>query len=989
MTNTMLNIESIGLDLDSLSPARAIVCDVDDINQHIPLNKDAINIISQNIRSIQCNMDSFSTLLQRSKLTWDVIVLSECWLPSAKHIATLDSYNYATTTRHKTQNEGVVIYYRSSLKGTTEEPLLIDANCLILKLSNNTCVIGIYRPPSYHDTNSFINSLETILTSLRSFQNIILCGDINIDIHPNGSDRRAQDYLNLLASHSMLPGHTIPTHGRTCLDHVIIKTKLEATCFVLPSSITDHDSIALNIHVRHKALHNNNKRTRVDFLLLDAAVQKIDFQAVIDCTDINQATNTLIMSLSVAIKTSTVPIKCPKRNIIFKPWITKGLLRCMRNRDNLHKKLKKAPDNEVLQITYKRYRSFCSNILRNAKQAYNKQKFDKAGKDKKLLWKTIKDVTESSYSPDHSISLLTNYEPHHRINEINNFFANIGKEIAEKINCPNTDLSPTLNSSIPTPLNNSHPLGSLVIAPLAESEIARIIAKLKDKNSAGIDHISNSMVKRYADYLVAPITHICNLAFETGVFPSAFKTALIKPIYKSGDKGDVNNFRPISILPTLSKILERVMNERLTSYLERNKTLAPSQYGFRSGTSTSLAVHNLTNTIVTELDDKKKCVVAFLDITKAFDTVPIPRLLDKLERVGVRGLPLSLFRDYLSNRRQMVKIGDWVSDETEVTYGVPQGSVISPTLFLVYINDLCQIQLNEGKIYTFADDTALFFRGNTWEETFSNAQMGFDRVNEWMKGNLLSLNVAKTKYIPFAIRANQLPPQNCTIIAHTCSKLLPTVPCTCTSLERTNTIKYLGVTLDQTLTFKPHIDLLTARLRKLIYVFKTIRNITTRVIIKNIYYALCHSLIEYCITSWGGAAKTNMIVVERAQRVLLKVAAGLPYRHPTDTLYRDWDILSIRQTFILRVILMKHTETEYDPDKNEGKRRKGTVCTYQPRRTAFSQHFYCFLGDYLYNKINATHNIYHLVKYKCKQVVIQHLKKQNYENIEKSLHPLE
>lgn len=220
----MLNIEKINVDLDSLTVARPVTCDLNDVKQFINTQNSFLNIFSQNIRSVSWNMPDFLTLLDRTCLDWDILVLSECWLPLTKFIPPLDTYNFAATTLHKTQNEGVVIYYKKHLSVSIEEPKINDANCLLLRLNPDTCILGLYRPPGLtRDTDSFVDSVDTLLTSLSNYQNIIFCGDINIDILPGSSDKRSHKYLNVLASHGILPGHVYPTHNKTCLDHMMVK----------------------------------------------------------------------------------------------------------------------------------------------------------------------------------------------------------------------------------------------------------------------------------------------------------------------------------------------------------------------------------------------------------------------------------------------------------------------------------------------------------------------------------------------------------------------------------------------------------------------------------------------------------------------------------------------------------------------------------------------------------------------------------------------
>lgn len=971
------DLEKINLDLDSVMVAEHVKCSIDNVKRHIS-NNNNFNIITQNIRSLTCNLNNFLTLLHRSQVSWDVLVFSECWLQTTKFIPPLNNYAHVSTTLNKTQNEGVVIYYKNNLEVSFEEPQIIDANCLLLKLNNKTCIIAIYRPPSQTNINNFLNSLDILLRKLNSYQNIIICGDINIDIIQNTPDKRAHDYLNLLASHSILPGHSTPTHSRTCLDHIMIKTKLEAKCFVFETSITDHECVAVSVDTRPKIRNATVVNSHIDYKHLDSLIQNLNFQPIFDCQNVNTATEYLVTHLTSAIKKSMKPSKVPNRKSILKPWITSGLLRCLRHRDKLYKKLKNNPNNQELKLIYTRYRNYCKTLLKRTKTNYEKERIENAKNNNKKLWDVIKSISCPKTVIDHSTALLMHDQVDLGLNSINHYFAGLGKNLAQKIQVPSQNQIFQYKEMYP-----SRHVNSLVLLPTDETEVHQIINSLKENCAVAADLISTKILKMYLSVLVPPITYICNLSLSSGIFPSAFKKAVIKPIHKNGDRESINNYRPISILPALSKILERIMNRRLMKFLETNQLLSPTQYGFRHGKSTNDAVHELVNTVVNKLDERKKCLAVFLDLAKAFDTVSIPILMNKLEALGVRGIPLDLFKDYLSNRKQCVKINNMYSNELEMEYGIPQGSIIGPTLFLVYINNLCQLQLNNGKVITFADDTALVFSGQNWEEVFDSAQAGFNKVNQWLQHNLLTLNISKTNYIAFSTKVKLLPSPDLNIKAHSSCHDPSCYPCPV--LKQVDNIKYLGVTVDQFLTFKPHISLLTTRLRKLIYIFKNLRQVADHNTIKIIYNALARSLIDYCITTWGGTAKSHLLEVERAQRAILKVGAGFHYRHPTKELYKHWEVLTVRQTFIFYTVVKMHSQLEYDPLLTKTKRRKGDVASTKLFNLSLSHNFFCYLAPILYNRINSKINIYSLPTRKCKLHINTYLMSLTYQDTENLL----
>lgn len=976
----MENDKFIGQELDSLQIANYFICDADNVKNLVSTSHKTLNVISQNIRSLNCNLASFSTLLQRTEVSWDLIVLTECWLQSNKHINNLNNYHHISTTSHRTQNEGVVVFYNTHLDISHEEPTIDDANCLLVKLNHETCIISIYRPPSQTNIERFINSLDTLLASLRHYKNIILCGDINIDIVQNSPDKRSYDYLNLMASHSILPCHTVPTHGKTSLDHMMLKTKHDANCFIFESSVTDHECVAISLTLKSRLQLSTPCYNRVDYEGLDRDMEALVWHEILKCDDVNRAADLLTETLKHTINTNTKQVKTSSRKRISKPWITLQILRCMRNRDNLYKKLKKDPKNEVAKTTYKRYRNFCTSLLKKAKRNYESQELEKNKNNKKKLWETIKTISGTNKQTDHSPKLLSSHNPQVSINKVNEYFSSVGRVLAEK-HC---------NSQLPVQTTSTNLqstpsiLNSLVLLPTTVEEVYTIILRLRNSCAVGYDQISSYTLKRYAYLLSEPIAHICNLSISTGVFPEAFKIALIKPIHKVGDRDIVGNYRPISILPSMSKVLERLINHRLVDFLEKHHLIAPSQYGFRKGKSTNDAVHELKTVIVNSLDRKQKCLSIFIDLAKAFDTVSTAHLLSKLHKLGIRGLPLRLVESYLSNRKQKVKILDRVSDECKIDYGVPQGSILGPTLFLVYIDELCRLELAGGKIFAYADDTALCFAGDSWNEVFMLAQSGFQTIVGWLQRNVLTLNVLKTKFMTFALRATHIPPPSCVIKAHSkdCSD---TVDCNCEEVTPTENIKYLGVTIDRTLSFRPHIQNLVSRLRKLIYVFKNLRHVADHNTIKMVFFALGQSITEYCILSWGGAAKTLLLEAERAHRAILKVSAGLPYRFPTDKVYKHWDLLSVRKLFVMHTILKQHTSNCFNPDTAQTKRRKDKVCRTMALSTALSHRSHIFLGPYIYNKLNKTLNLHPLTTFQCKKKTISYLKTLNYQDTENLL----
>lgn len=801
-----------------------------------------------------------------------------------------------------------------------------------------------------------------------------MLGDINIDVKADSQDARAPDYLDMLAINGLLPAHTLPTRLNNCLDHCFIKSRLPISTIVCDTTTTDHSCVMVSIsnHRTPKAILRKIKKT--DYSAAIKELESINWPELLMHKDANKATSTFISLISNTLNKYTNYRTISRSKHTIKPWITPGLVRCMRNRDRLHLKLKKDPNNAINQITYRRYRNTCNNILNNVKRAHLRSQINANTRNLKKQWALIKNICKID-NTDKTMHLLNlRSSPLESVNYANKYFTNIGKDLATEI-INKSKLSETERAhSMKIPTTS---YGSMFMIPTDDQEVKETILSLKSSAATGWDGISSLFLKMSVDILSKPLATICNLCFQEGKFPDDLKKSVVIPIFKSGDSDCITNYRPISLLPTVSKVIEKLINKRLKSYLEKNNILAANQYGFRTNKSTEDAIRLVTSYIVDHIDNNKKVLGIFLDMKKAFDTVSVPVLIKRLEMIGIRGEPLLLLSDYLTNRKQVIRVGEHYSAEENVIYGVPQGSVLGPTLFLIYLNELCLLTLNKGQTVTFADDTVLLFQDDTWPKLQKTAQEGLDHVTKWLNYNLLTLNSSKTKCITFSMRNNtQPPPGIVSIKAHICQSLSD---CTCIEIENTDNIRYLGIELDKNLNWNKHILNITARVRKLIYIFKSLRHVCDSKLLTTIYYALCQSIASYCITAWGGAARTRIMTLERAQRAVLKVMIFKNFRYPTRTLYSNTSVLTIRQLYIRALILMQHQK---QPDYSPIRRRCDFVYSIPTCKSAYSRKFHKVLAPKVYNRVSKHVQLRYLSYYECRKVLDTFLKTLSYEDTE-------
>ena len=289
---------------------------------------------------------------------------------------------------------------------------------------------------------------------------------------------------------------------------------------------------------------------------------------------------------------------------------------------------------------------------------------------------------------------------------------------------------------------------SMLLSPVCEPEVRKELQNLDPSKSCEHDNILPRVVKYLASELSEPFTHIINLSFITGNIPVDMKTTIIIPVYKAGDNREFTNYRPISLLPCFSKVLEKMMNKRLVNYLNKVGILSEHQFGFRKNYSTNFALIDLVNRITTTLDNKEFTIGVFLDLSKAFDTVNHDLLLQKLELYGIRGIVLEWFKNYITKRYQCVRYNNELSEKKEMKCGVPQGSILGPLLFLIYINDIC----NSSELVSFilfADDTNLLMSHLNLNTLIDKVNEELEKISIWLQINKLSLNLSKTHFILF------------------------------------------------------------------------------------------------------------------------------------------------------------------------------------------------------------------------------------------------
>lgn len=440
------------------------------------------------------------------------------------------------------------------------------------------------------------------------------------------------------------------------------------------------------------------------------------------------------------------------------------------------------------------------------------------------------------------------------------------------------------------------------------------------------------------------------MLFTEGLFPQALKIAKVTPIYKTGSKLDPGNYRPVSVLPTISKILEKIIHNRLNEYLLNIKLLYKGQYGFRAKSNTLSACIDLVTTIRSHIDKKDIALGVFIDLKKAFDTVSHSLLLKKLEHIGIIGPALKILKSYLENRYQIVKIGNYESSSEPVTCGVPQGSILGPLLFLVYVNNLHQAEL-QGNLTLYADDTCLFYFGKNIETIMHQAQHDMKVLETWFQYNLLTINTSKSSYVIFKAK-NKIVAQH------------PDLTINGIALHERQQEKYLGLTLDNKLTWRAHIQQITKKLSSLVGSLYNIARCIPRKARLLIYNSLVKPHLLYLIELWGCAAKTNLNHIQALQNKLVKILHHYHYLTSSRTIYKETKLMNIKQlhTYNTCILIYKiihkliHSDITFTLKSqiNKYASRRHTHLAIPRVRTKYGKNNLTFVGAQLYNKLPKT-----------------------------------
>ena len=917
----------------------------------------SFSLLHNNVRSLKRNLEDFQThLLSQLDFNFSVMGITETKIRDNKisnFNPEVPGYNFEFVPTPLASG-GVGMYIRNDLRYSVLEKcsnIAFQALWVEIQISNGKNIICgvLYR--QHNSPESFQNYFEDTIhkfTASSSNKSIYIMGDFNIDLLKAQVCDFAQNFLFTLQSYALTPTIDKPTrihnNSATLIDNILVND-IENSILSgnITSDISDHFSqfciIQSNVETnkqRKEKMRDFSRFSETNFIN-DMAL--IDWNLLITNKggNVDKLFNAFYDKVNKLVN-KHAPVKPISKRMIkrsSKPWITKGIRRSI----IIKNKLFYSGDKE----NYKIYRNKITKLTRISKKTYYHEYFNNNLKNMKKTWEGINNLINrkkkhkmiTKLKCPNKNEFISN--PKDIPDVLNKYFSTIGQKLASKLPNSHTHFSHYLKTK-----NYS---SSFYFNPVTPVEVEFEIASLCVSKSVGLYSCPTRLLKCIKQQLSWPLAELMNSSILSGTFPSKLKHAKVVPIYKTNDETDPGNYRPISLLSNFNRIFEKLMCKRLQSFCDKYKILYEKQYGFRANHSTQHAVVDIVNNIHNNMDKGLFSCGVFIDLKKAFDTVDHSILLNKLEHYGIRGIINNWFQSYLTDRIQTVQIGQNISPKETIRFGVPQGSVLGPLLFLIYINDI-HTSSKVLQFYLFADDTNLLYADKKLKNLEAVINQELLGVCKWLNANKLTINLNKTNYVIFRSNKKRVNYQPCI-------KLFDNRANKSIEIECKEFVKYLGLIIDKNLSWKHHIENIASKISKSIGIITRLRHFVPLSTLLNIYRSLIQPYLTYGIIVWGRASKTYLNKLLVLQKRVLRLMNFKGYKEHAIPLFTNLNVLPLNMIYYKSVCnLMYDVSNSSCPSTiSDYFNRSRNIHTHKTRHCA-SNNFYIEYSRL--NKLNAS-----------------------------------
>lgn len=853
--------------------------------------KDVNSIIHQNIQSLGNAVDSINDMLETHKYC-KILCVTEHWktLDQLKYLRLKHFELAASFCRPPGKHGGTAIYVKENVKfrersTLTKLSVINEVECAVIECNINQAVlivVSVYRPP-LGNINIFLDVIEKLLVILsKENKKIVIVGDFNIEMLADNQNK--SNFSSMLRSFDLK--QTIFTNTRivfksaSCIDNIFVNfSYIESQVF--DSYISDHSAQELffysgktnNRILQSKRIFSEENKMYFINLLKEQdwkEVYEIEKKNIDHQWDVFMNNFILIFNQSFPLKLVKTKDSCSKKNNVDD--------KIKEHKEKLSKLLMLSRVDENFKDQYKKFKKEYDKLLKTSRSEEYERKLRSSDNKSKCMWSICREIVGKNTKTN---DIPIEGDPKDISDKYNQHLVSVVPELLKHLNNSKNAVNIILNNRL------------MVLEPVTVEKLCLISKKIKNKYSSGIDEIPAIIVKIVVPIISDILCYLINNSFYYGIFPGQLKMALVKPLYKKGDPQSLDSYRPISILPSFSKIFELLMCEQLVNFLKECNILNSHQHGYMPSRSTQTAIFQFTRYILGLLEKGMLGLGICLDLSKAYDCIDVNVLTEKLKLYGLQGNSLNLFRSYLTGRQQRVKVTkngrDCLSNAAENKFGIAQGSIAGPVLFAIYLNDFNSVTTSPNEHMTcYADDTNLIVGGNSLADlTFFGTDL-FNKANQWFSDNKLILNREKTSILLFRTKWSRVEkPEKLTLYN--------------SDIVIAENTKFLGVHLDEFLDWSSHIISLKLKLGKICYGVRVTSSYMNEACLKILYYANFQSVLTYGIIFWGSNSAIEDIFI--IQKRILRIIKKMGFRESCRGVFKSCGIMTVYALYIYECVM--------------------------------------------------------------------------------------